>query len=275
VELLADSFFKKEKNMANDFLKNNTEAQFQGQGIVVNQAPSSGNSFLSAFLPGVVNALSGGGQEAKMKKEKDKLGFYTELRKAGYSPEEASKRVNKQFSGGGIMSKILGKNDAAFEPPAAGTDTLTAKADEEKASAKLKSAQADWYSRRSGSPSGTGGSGDTQRMKTLQTAIQMAQDELSTATEKNTDQRGPRRKLEKYQKALDKLVGADDSEGDGGNKTSGRNGFPKADSSWGVMPQYVPGQTRPGQAFMHQGKKYKVDPNDPGDPNDPNVIPAE
>jgi len=235
----------------NDFINSGT--QISGTDISIQPGASGGTRFLSTFLGGLMN--SGGGQESKMKKEKDKLTYYTELRQAGYSADEASKRVNKQFTGG-FMSKILGKTNAGFQPPASGTDTLNAKAEELKASAKLKGTQADWFARRSGSDAsgGKSGTGDTERIKSLQTMLQKTQDDIDAAVTANKPQDGLRKRLDKYQKAYDKLVGADDSASVQGNESP--------------TGGYVPGQTQVGQTFKHSnGKTYKVvgisDPNDP------------
>ena len=246
----------------------NYGGQGSGADITIQPQASGGTRFLSSFMGGL---MQGGGAEAKQKKEKDKLSYYSELRKAGYSPDEATKRVNKQYSGG-LLNKVLGKTDAGFQPPSG----AGAEEDEKKAKAGLMKAQTDWYSRRSGQPSGEGSSGTSEKIKSLQSMIAKTQDDLQEATTANKPQDVLRKRLGKYQSAYDKLVGAGDEDSGGGNDSGGEKAsMPKKDSSWGVMPQYVPGQTRPGQKFKHGDKTYMVDPDNPGDPNDPNVLPAE
>jgi len=78
----------------NDFLTTTTADSIDGADITLNKAqrqPSGGTRFLNSFLGGM---LKNNSQTALLQKKKDKLAYFTELREAGYSAEEAMKRVN-------------------------------------------------------------------------------------------------------------------------------------------------------------------------------------
>jgi hypothetical protein len=239
----------------NDFI--NMGGQASGGDINIQPQASGGTRFLSAFLG---NMMQGGGQEAKMKKEKDKLSYYTELRQAGYSAEEASKRVNKQFSGG-FLNKVLGKTDASFQAPSGASDQITdaqkKKADYDKTlqeTALAKKKTDEWGQ-------GKGGTGDTQKIKSLDGAISKIQIAIENAEAANKPQDGLRKQLAKYQKAYDKLLGADDSAPDPNQDDLGASPVnPILSQKYDL-----------NKIYPHNGKNYKIDPNSK-DPNNPDMI---
>jgi len=228
----------------NDFLRQGDTVS--GTDITINQAPSQGTEFLSSFLGGM---MKGGGQEEKLKKEKDKLSYYTELREAGYSAEEATARVNKQFSGG-FLNKILKKDSAGFSKPE--NDTFVSKTSKDKAAAAKDTAVAGWYNRRSGESGTKTGTGDAQRMVSLENMLTGIKRQLG-----NLDPKKDAEKIKKldnksglYERQLEKLTGVSQDEE--------------------ATQSYVPGETKVGQTFQHSnGKTYKVLNVD--DPNDPDV----
>lgn len=98
------------------FLKNDEQSTVSGTDITINKtkSPDVGTNFLSTFLGGVAEELD---PQNKQKKARDKLAYYTELRNAGYSAEEATARLKKDFSGG-FLENIINRNSAGFTPPA-------------------------------------------------------------------------------------------------------------------------------------------------------------
>lgn len=241
----------------NDFINQGT--QISGADISIQPGASAGTRFLSSFMKGITSSSD---SEAKMKKEKSKLTYYTELRNAGYSAEEATARVNKQFSGT-FLDRALGRDSAGFEKPA--QDTFLSKTAEDKSIIKKNDAVADYYNRSKGkgtypnnTKDGEPASVQTARSEQISNAIYSTQQAINNEKDP-AKKKVLESKLEKYEKALDKFMLGPDSES----------------SSTGIeIGEYVAGKTKPGQPFMYNGKKLMIDPNDPGDPEDPNVIPA-
>ena len=83
----------------------------------------------ASILEGVANGLQSGiqkGEDAKkeeVQRDKDQLSYYSALRQAGYTMEEASSRVNTTYGGQqhqGFLEKVFsqgGKKKDVFSPP--------------------------------------------------------------------------------------------------------------------------------------------------------------
>lgn len=201
-----------------DFLDRGT--QISGADITVSPAPSQGTNFLSSFVSGM---MKGGGKEKKLKEETDKLTYYTQLREAGYSAEEATARVNKQFSGS-FLDRALGKNAAGFEAPK--NDNFTSKTSKDKAAAAKDTAMAGYYNRSEGKKSASGGeTGNAQRMVSLENMIAGIGKQLNNTNVKKDPEKFKKleNKLGLYQKQLEKLTGV----------SQGEESDQGGDQSWG------------------------------------------
>ena len=196
-----------------DYLTTPTADNISGADITINQAtaqPSGGTRFLSTFAQGI---MKGGGAEAKLKKEKDKLEYYTSLREAGYSAEEATARVNKQFSGS-FLERALGKNSAGFDQPSQDNFvSKNAKTNAEIAALKARAARDDRYTGNTkNNQDKEAASVLTKRSEQLSNAIFETKSALKT--EKDPAKKvAMQTKLAKYEAALDKfMLGSEDEE---------------------------------------------------------------
>jgi DNA-directed RNA polymerase beta subunit len=164
--------------MADNFLKQGDTSEVSGTDITINntKAPSFGTSFLSTFAQGL---MKGGGAESKLKKEQDKLTYYTSLREAGYSAEEAT----KQFSGS-FLDRALGKDSAGFEKPSEDNFvSKNAKTNAEIAALKSKAARDDRYT-------GTDANKDRMNatMNQLQTRLKYLTEDIASSDDPQTQE---------------------------------------------------------------------------------------
>lgn len=96
--------------MASKYMKRPTYTETTGADITTTtrQAPSGFTSFLSALTDNSENLQ-------RQKEEKEKADFYIKLREAGYSKDQASKKVNDNYKGN-WLNRVMGKAQA-FEAP--------------------------------------------------------------------------------------------------------------------------------------------------------------
>lgn len=115
-----------------------------GTDITVNEEPSQGRQFLKILGQGVAGGIERASTrpERERKKEVEKMKYYSELRAFGYSPDEASDKVDEVFKGS-FIERVLGKQQGFQRPKGISTAEAKAQREAEKTTAQTRKIQAE------------------------------------------------------------------------------------------------------------------------------------
>lgn len=159
-----------------------------GNGFVTNWTPRKSTAgSIMGFLNTVLSA-SAAKEKEKVTRYKEQVDLYNSLRKAGYSAEEATAKINKTNSGRSFLGKILGKQQEQFTVPT-GEDPFLLENQKNQANLDLTKAKTGYY--KQGGASRTVIDSMTpnqlqQRLKFLKDSVEMLEeDDPEYAASKN------------------------------------------------------------------------------------------